>query len=110
MNGRPGWVVAALLGMIGVLMVAHIALIWVSVRECDEYARIVLDQARRLAETTDTEPVIAAVNDECTNIEETFADVVAQYLAVILALLGGGAAATVISRKPGSSDDPRGDA
>jgi hypothetical protein len=107
MNERPAWFVASLLAMIATLMIAHLAMLWVGVRECDEYAKILLERA-----SSDSSFFIRAENEECSNVEETFADAVNQYLSVILSLLGGAAISGGIAMRAkreetGEKNDPR---
>lgn len=86
MTDRPTWFVATILALIGVLMVTHLAMLWVGVRECDKLASIMFERAEK-----DPTYEVLATNTECNNVEADFGDAVAKYLAVFLSLLGGAA-------------------
>lgn len=86
MLDRPTWFVATILALIAVLMIAHLGMLWVGVKECDQLAAIMFDRAEK-----DPTYQVLATNTECNNVEEDFSDAVAKYLAVFLSLLGGAA-------------------
>jgi hypothetical protein len=86
---RPAWFVATLLLMLLMLMTAHLYVIRVGIRECDEYAQVLIEQAKRLAKDQAAQVKIEANNTECNNIEDDFSKLAAQYISLVLALLGG---------------------
>jgi hypothetical protein len=92
---HPTWFVAFLLMMLAALMGVHLYSLSVGVKECDDYAQILFEQARRVAEIQNDQVKIVANNTECNSVEDDFNRAAAQYLSLILALLGGaGIAAT----------------
>ncbi|MDX0230250.1 hypothetical protein GOC14_06775 [Sinorhizobium meliloti] len=85
MDARPWWWSAALLLMIAILMGSHLAMLWVGVRECDQYAAILLDKAARGDQINVDDRTVP----KCAAVEENFTDAANLYLAVILSLLSG---------------------
>jgi hypothetical protein len=85
--------VASILALIAILMLSHLGMLWIGVKECDELARIMFERAEK-----DPTYQVLATNTECNNVEEDFADAVAKYLAVFLSLLGGAAVYGAASR------------
>lgn len=84
-------------------MTAHLYVIHVGLQECDAYAKVLIDQAARVAKEQKEQVKIEAVNVECNNIEDDFTKLSAQYISLILALLGG---AGIITHNPASSKQP----
>jgi hypothetical protein len=77
---------AVLLAMLAFLMMAHLGMMYVDISECDAYARDLFRGSLSLSvEQT------AHVQRECAEIEQVFSDIADKYIAVILALLVGGA-------------------
>jgi hypothetical protein len=77
---------AVLLAMLAFLMLAHLGMIYVDISECDAFKRDLFRGSLALSvEQT------ADVQRECAKIEQIFSDIADKYLAVILALLVGGA-------------------
>jgi sensor c-di-GMP phosphodiesterase-like protein len=101
---RPAWFVGILLGMLAALMGAHLWMLHTSLKECDDYAAILLDQARRVAKQQKEQVKIEASNAECNNIEKDYADAAEQYMGTILALLGGAGVAGGIAMKRPPND------
>ena len=81
---------AIILAMIGVLMLAHLGMLYVGIKECDAYADLLLERVRN-----DPTYEILPANSECSDVEESFASAVSQYLTVFLSLLGGSAITAV---------------
>ena len=96
---HPAWFAAALLGVFAAIVATHLAVMVVGLMECHQYARILLEQAERRAATTTEQVQVVPNNVECSDIEETFGKLAGQYIAVILALLGGAGVAVAASGK-----------
>jgi hypothetical protein len=80
-------------------MLSHMVVLLTDLYECDQYAQIVFEQARRLAQEQQTQVVVQA-NSECAMMEEDFAKAAGQYISLILALLGGAGAGAASRREP----------
>jgi hypothetical protein len=80
---------AGLLILLAILMCSHLLMLHTGLRECDDLFMVQLEQVKRLAKAGEEQVTILPLNDECNNIEDDFAKTAAQYLAVILAILGG---------------------
>jgi hypothetical protein len=81
--------VGVLLALLAGLMGSHLWMLHVGVRECDELFRVQLEQTRRLSGKSDKQVTILPLNSECNGVEDDYAAVASQYIAVLLALLGG---------------------
>ena len=106
MSQRPWWVVAFLLGLLALLMVSHLSLLWYGAWLCGSHAQIVIHHVEEsLAKRED--PVLHITDDEnpeCSAVEKDFSETAAQYIAVILALLGGAGASAAVARRNGGPD------
>lgn len=99
MKQQPAWFTAALLAVFAAIVATHLAIMVVGLMECHQYARILLEQAERRAATSTEQVMVVSNNAECSEIEETFGKLAGQYMAVILALLGGAGVAVAVSGK-----------
>jgi hypothetical protein len=70
-------------------MISHLWMLHAGVRECDDLFRVQLEQLKRRAKTEKDQVNILPLNSECSNVEDDFTKTAEQYLAVILAVLGG---------------------
>lgn len=101
---RPAWFIASLLGLIAILMLAHLAMLFVGVRACADYAAVLIERAAQ-----DPAYIVVDSDPECANVEETFSDAVGQYLAVILSLLGGAAISGSVAMRAKKEDEDAGE-
>jgi hypothetical protein len=76
--------------LIGVLMLGHLFLIYMDVMSCLWIIKLRIDEVG---------PMAATVQDlECRSVEEAYQEAVDKYLAIALALAGGGATGIAIGR------------
>lgn len=105
---QPGawWFVVILLLMFAALMASHVGMLWVRVRQCDQYAQVRLDAARAKVQSLSNSAVPAPPplppSELCKALSTDFNSVANLYLATILALLSGAgfSAGTAYTAKP----------
>jgi hypothetical protein len=85
------------MGMLAFLMVTHIGLMWVGISQCDEYAAIFFESVRKAHEIGQPIPSLPVI-EECTDVEDEYTRVAAQYISLILALIGGAATGVAIGK------------
>lgn len=107
---QPGawWFVAILLLMFAALMASHVGMLWVRVRQCDQYAQVRLDAARAKVQNFQNSAVPPLPPSElCKALSTDFNSVANLYLATILALLSGAgfSAGTAYTAKPKPGKD-----
>ena len=117
---RPQFVLAYLLGLLGLVMGFHLVLLQTGLNECDSYETMLLERLKNLEtgspEADKLRQELFAYLDgragECAAAEEVYSDAADKYLAVILSLLTGAgvsAGAAMAYRHQEKSQQPQED-
>lgn len=104
------WYVGILLAMFFILMVSHIAVLWVGVAKCNQYTDLRLKRFEVMQERMATNipaPEEIKISPICAGLAQEFNGVAQLYMATILALLSGAGFSAGAQNKNAHTKPPR---